>query len=234
MSIEKEIDDLVDEFFPDSDFGEKKKKKEKTKKESEGDINTKIKEWFSHIKSIHIQVFVIDSKTKGCPKCEIWKNSKFERPFLYNFNKLIELDERNFSIEEFQCEWNYLHDLKSDFSSQIDNIKIGNYFLTQGMDIESFPSMAVYIKSDKYESGKEILKLIFEQTGESLYYDETYEIWGYKIPIRRIGNKIRFVKPLLSFLKKMSVDPESAILSLYDNVSLIFQQYHRHSNTFDN
>jgi hypothetical protein len=194
-----------------------------------------LNEWFGHIQSLKIEVFIVDSKsTHSCPYCESWKKAGLERKWLFDLANLIHIDPSKVIVEEVKCEWECLS-LQSyvDLNGLVQEYNIesdpcaDNYLYAIGLDIDYFPSIRIIIQSDRLK--KKTLVVLWKDLKQNIYSERQTAKLNFipdqPITVEFSTLKFNILRPLLRLLKYL--DPERANIGLDPKKSLFFGQFHR-------
>lgn len=236
-----DTDEIYDRIENNSNSKKKKDKVENqiaqvfSDKPKHKPTNAELNSWYSHIKELKIEIFIIQSKVPpSCGYCDSYINNTLERKWLKQLHKLLNIDENRVVIEEIPCDWNCLHATEY-FNKQKKRIEVykmeleqegENYFYAYGMDIEYFPSIRITLRSDKYKKGSEVFEAIFQGLGMDIVKEFKYK-FNDQIYTRKVKVKtVTILKPLLRFLR--SLNEADTQMPIHEKFSLLLGQTHRH------
>jgi len=209
---------------------------DKNKDSSDFPSKSQINSYYSHIKSLIIELFIIETRTQDkCGYCETWKENKLERKYFFQLHRLLGLEENSVHVSEVECDWNCLHattyvDDEGNVRSYPTDIDIygENYFYAYGMDIEYFPAIRVRLKSTKYKGAKTYFEAIFQGLGNKVNRRFKYKFNDQEYYREKKVPEVRILKPLLRFLR--SLNSNSVDMPIHEKFSIYLGQYHRHVN----
>jgi len=140
--------DLPEIFLP---------KKEKIEKPT----NELLSKWYGHITRLIVDIYIIESTTDPCKRCERWKSHPYEKKWIYKLHDLLGLDETQVKVNIYPCDWNalqvaeYIDDLGNprEDSTEMD-WKGENYFVADGTGVGYYPGVVLYLDSTKLKAKK--------------------------------------------------------------------------------
>lgn len=231
----KKLNDLLGIEKEDNDIKIKSEEPEVKEKKSRMPSEKMIKDWFGHIKELHIQMFIIDSHLAPlCKYCEAWKENTLERRYMRRLHELLGLREDQVFFEEVLCDWNCLHateylDPKSKEIKEypLDLDRMGeDYFIAYGMDIDYFPAIHIKLISSNYKKGGEEFEVIFQALGKDNIIPKQYRIFEKLYETKVKVQEVNILKPIIKFLR--SLNAEDSSIPIHEKFSLFLGQAHRH------
>jgi len=199
----------------------------------------KLDEWYGHIKSLEVEIYVIESLIPPlCDKCEAWKSDDFEQRNIVHFHELLGLEENKVQVHIYPCDWNSLHTMEfENESGKIENYPFEmsdmgeNYFTAYGMGIGYFPAVALLLRSNKIPesiNSKDPEEIIFPGIASKVKRKRKY-IFNKKVYwLENEKYEITIIRALLRYLRNL----DENVVEHHDKVSFLLGQYHRQSSEY--
>jgi hypothetical protein len=233
--IQKSFEETKRQLDGSDKVEEKKEKKKKKTSKKKPPTKEVLNKWYGHIKKIRVEFYIIETKIKPrCPYCEEWKSNshKKERENFFLLHELLNLSDENVFATEIPCDWNALHGEEYELNGiqymypPDLTLEGGKYYTAYGMDIETFPSLRIKMKTTKYKKAQKTLEVIFQGVGTKKMEWREFEIEGQRFRQQVPVLHVRFLSPLLKYLR--TLDVEYSNMPVHDKYSIFLGQYHRH------